>query len=116
MSGFLTQLYSLVLDIVEHRADNVTSDFLKLSYIPQSLIKSNTVLIKNVTSDFLKLSYIPQSLMKSNTVLIKNIKSDFLTQLYSPVLEIVEHRVDKERNVKFSNSVTFPSRRGRRRR
>ena len=31
--------------------------------------------------------------------------SDFLTQLYSPFLDINEHRVDKKRNVELSNSV-----------
>ena len=33
----------------------------------------------------------------------------FSNQLYSPVLDIVEHRVDKERKVRFSNSVIFSS-------
>ena len=36
---------------------------------------------------------------------IKNVTSDFITQLYAPVLEKVEHRVDKEHNVRFFNSV-----------
>ena len=37
----------------------------------------------------------------------KNITSDFLTQLYSPVLNRVEHRVDKECYVRFLDSFIF---------
>ena len=42
-------------------------------------------------------------------MLIKNVTLDFLTQSYSPFLDVNEQRVDKERAVRFSNSVIFRS-------
>ena len=71
---FLTQLYSAVLDIVEDRVD-----------------KEHNVRFSNWAT-FPR----AQSLIESITLSIKSVKLDFLTQLHSAVLDVVEHRVDKE--------------------
>ena len=81
--------------------------FLQLSHIPQSLIESYTVSSKNVKSDFITQSYSPVlEIVEHRVDKEQNIMSDFLIQLYSPVLDKVEHSVDKEGNIGFFNSVS----------
>ena len=58
-----------------------------------------------MTSDFPTQLYSPVLDIVEHSV-DKERNVSFLTQLYSPVLDIVEHSVDKEGNIGFSNSVS----------